>query len=368
MASSRFINYVAPPEDDALLKKFYDEKTHDGNIQITPKSKSSFFNAIEPKGRINYVFGLKDITLDKLAACGIFSIKDGYFNGVVEQFGYLSGLEVDVPYRKTSAMARIFRRLHEDYQTRKMLYILTIFDDNITALKTLPSGKGGMPKFTNIGQYCTHIFKPQIFKSKANSDITVRKASSADIETIVHFFHEEGSKRQFFPQYTAKDFSSFDGLLRNLSVEDIFLAFRNDILVGTMALWDQSEFKQWIVKGYGDFLRTMRPLINVYCNIVHKPSLPPINYTIPYKIISLQCIKNNDNEVFISLLQQLNSEAAKSRCLLSAGFMASDPLYKYFKFPSVKLKSNIFVLSWKETESKVYEMDSRIPYLELGAL
>ena len=103
--------------------------------------------------------------------------------------------------------------------------------------------------------------------------LDIRPATREYVPTIIEFWHQEGAKKQFFPEYSVADLLSYDGLLRGLELEDVFLAFSGEELVGTVAAWDQKSFRQSVVRGYNRRLTFLRIPYNVTARVTKNPIL-----------------------------------------------------------------------------------------------
>jgi hypothetical protein len=366
----RFRLFKATPSDSERLKVLYAEKSLEGNIQINLDRSPDFFKALQVEGFENGVYAVEDQEQGPLAGVGIRNLRKCYINGKVHVMGYLSGLRVAESHRKSRAMAMIFSQLRKLYvQNECPGYLCSVFNSNKNALRLLTSGKGGLPTTKVIGQYHTYAFRPRRINRKKSSDFNIQNATMNDVPTLVQFLNEEGRNRQFFPCYSQKDFEENSGILQDLKVSDIQLAYRNNELIGCCGLWNQTRFRRWKVEGYSRELKIFRPLVNVFLAICGFPQLPPEHQSFQYRLLSLVCIKNNDKKVFRELLNSvMNQEVSHREILISAGFFDHDPLIPVIPRFRFTFKSTIFIGYWKETSTFISEMDQCIPYLEAGSL
>ncbi len=210
----------------------------------------------------------------------------------------------------------------------------------------------------------------QKFRSAPSKTLEIRPAMREDLPAIIEFWQREGGRKQFFPKYGATDLLSSDGLLRGLELEDIFLAFSGEELVGTVAAWEQKSFRQSVVMGYNKRLTFLRLPYNGIARLLGYPILPHPGSNLDYFSLSLICIRGDDPHIFASLLVQMIKRYRSHYSLFMVGLHERDPLLpvlrRYRHFPYV---SRLYVVCWEDSEEDFENLDRwRVPYLELGAL
>jgi len=115
--------------------------------------------------------------------------------------------------------------------------------------------------------------------------------------------------------------------LDGLAIEEIRIARRDGAIAGVMALWDQSAYKQTIVRGYSGWMRMAQPF------------LPPVGENIRSAYAAL--ISASTPAVFSDLLREVNHLASERKFdYLLVGLDARDPnlpaarKYRHFAYPS----------------------------------
>lgn len=365
----RLLLRKAVKEDDNKLRNFCRTHNSEGLIEFGLERDPSFLDALEVEGDVNDVMVAMDLAKDKVVGMALRSEKKCYVNGVPTQLGYINGLRISETYRNGLMLSRgyqFLKKLHQ--QSNCSAYLTTIFEDNLKAQEILTSKRGKLPTYYDIGCYHTIVFKPVKFKSTLEKKLIIRRARMVDIGEIVRFLNQEGRRRQFFPLYETYHFEKNSGLLRGLLIENVVLAYRNGKLVGMMALWDQTGFRQWKIKKYKKALRYLIPFINAFAWAQRKPFLPKAGETINYKILSLVCVKNDDSLVFNALLKEILNKLEQEEIYLAIGFHDSDPLLKTFPLPKVTFKSHLYLVYWDDNDTFAASLDERYPYLELGSI
>ena len=206
--------------------------------------------------------------------------------------------------------------------------------------------------------------------SAKSQDFSLRSATEHDLPAIFQFLRSHGKSRQFFPAYSENDISSKDGLLRGMAAEDIFLAVSGREILGTSAIWNQTFFRQWIVKSYATPLHLLRPLYNSISQLMSRPLLPKPGSIFPYRMLSLPCVVEDRAEIFAALLNAVIIKLYDSgQTLLLAGFHEHDPLKKVIdRLPNMQFRSRLYLVYWPDGEAEVCSLNNMVPYVEVGGL
>jgi hypothetical protein len=360
---------LADKKDDLDLRRILRENYMDGDISLTLQREPDFFNSLSVEGRENQVVIARQIETGKVKGFGVRSIKPCFINGKVIDFGYLSGLRLDREFRNSTLISRgykFFKKLHNDRKTPA--YITTVVEDNYKARELLTSKRAGLPEYHDFGAYISHIVN---FGKTTNDKpgFEMRKANLGDLDNILEFLHDEGSKKQFYPSYRPEDFSD-SGLLKGLRVGDISIAIDSGEIIGTMAEWDQRKFKQGVVDSYNGRIRKIKPFYNLMAPLFDKPRLTDEGKQIPFIYAGLIATKNNDPEIFRTLLTKTrNGKKNSGLSHLIVGLHERDPLnYAMKDLSSIKFRTRTYIVNWENEGDFFKKLDNRIPYLELGSL
>ncbi len=363
---------IAEPADDVGIRLLLRQRLTPSPIHLAYLREPSFLDALSVEGRFNQALIDIDSSTNQVFGVCSRSIKTAFINGQATSLGYINNLYFAPPYRGGNYLAlggRTMRELHEDGRTK--MYLITIVEGNKTARLLLPSGRAGLPTLHDFGRYqCVAISLKQKVKDSPVC-LTIRSARAEDVPDIIEFWHREGSRKQFFPEYSADDLLSANGLLRGLYPENILLAHVGGEVVGTVAAWDQSAFRQVMVTGYSRRLTLLRPLYNMVAQFLGYPVfLPRAGSPISnYFSLSLVCVKDNNPQVFMALLAELMKRYKSGYDYFMAGFHESDTLlpvlkqYRYFDY-----SMRLFIAYYGDGEQDFNSLDGRVPYLELGSL
>ena len=372
---SRFQLDLARHEDDDALRAVLAGTSMGGGIEVGFRREPSFFDASVVDGHFRQIIVGRDRTSrDRVVGFGSRSIRRVYLNGKPGTIGYLSLLRVVPDCRGRGRLLanayRYLRELHADGQTA--LYLTTIAEDNAPALQTLVGGRAGLPHYHFAGRYLTAalpLSRRAPRTAPPDPSLTIEPARQADLSDVLEFLHCQGASRQFFPLYTQLDLGE-GGLLRGLRPEDILLARRAGRIVGTLAAWDQREFRQTIVNAYHGCWRLVRPVYNGWASLSGQPRLPNPGDPIRSLMGALPLIENDTPEVFDALLDgMLRTRNSDPVDYLLLGFHESDPLLTRLKRRRATwYVTNLYFACWEDGEPIRKALADRPPYLELGSL
>ena len=360
---------MAQRADDESLRALLKELPMPGDISISFNREPSFFQATHVEGKkANVIVGRT--TQDEILGMGMRAEKQGYVNGQVSCFGYLSSLRLKPKYRSLFLLGRgfqLFKKMHLEGNIK--LYLATITEDNNHAEKVLTSRRAGLPFCRNYGYVHTLALRPMPSKTvKKNNTFDVRSAREDDKQALFSFLNKNGRKRQFFPKYESDDLKV--GLLQGLRMDDILLAFKGNEIIGSLGFWDQSEYKQNVIHKYSKRLRSVLWAYNIYASLSGKPFLPRENTSLAIRMGSICCVKNDDRDVFRTLLHSgLSQRRFKNIHSVVIGFHEKDPLLNIVKeFPHYLYKSRLYIVHWEDGQDSYRELDQRVPYIEVGGL
>ncbi|MFL6258063.1 MAG: hypothetical protein ACJ76Y_00005, partial [Thermoanaerobaculia bacterium] len=177
-------------------------------------------------------------------------------------------------------------------------------------------------------------------------------------------------------RYQAAPFFSAAELLspersRGLTPEDFRLAVRDGHVVGCLALWDQSGFKQVVVRGYAPRLARWRPWINRLSPVLGTPRLPDPGEQLPHAYISHIAIDNDDPEIFKALVEAAYAEArVRGYAYVVIGLAAGHPWLPWLerRFRPRRYESVLYTVDWGEGAEAIEALDGQLPHVEAALL
>ena len=365
--------FFAGPADDAGLRALLRDLSSGGAIRLGLRHEPDFYAAVEVEGRDPVVTCAREPG-GRIVMVAVTTWRDVHVNGAPATVGYFSGLRLDPRHRGQGIIPRGFALAHGEHARRPArLHLATIIEDNAPARRTLEGGRNGLPLFEPHGTYQTLTWLPHgdPWRSRAPRSVEVAPADGADLGPLAGLWQAEGPRRQFFPIYRVADLLAPDGPLRGLAPGDVLVAREGGRVVGTLGLWDQRAFRQWVVAGYSRPLALVRPIYNAVAAATRRPGLPAPGGVLDLRLGALLCVAGDRPEVLAALLSAAwrTMQARSPGALLSIGVHQRDPLRPLLaSVPHRVLRSRLYVPHWSEGAAAHAALDDRCPYLELGSL
>ncbi len=303
----------------------------------------------------------------QLAGIACRAERQAYINGQESPLGYIGQIRV-APEFQGSWLVHRGAKWFKDASPPGLLYMGVIASENPRARELLVGAR--LP----TGLHATHVsglttcailLRPiRIFRVPG---VDVKPGAPETLEAIVAFLRQHGPRRQLFPAYTLEDFIGGERL-RGLRPQDIMVASRGENLVGVMAAWDQTAYKQDIVDSYGSRLRRIRPIYNLLARLLGMQPLTPPGEAIPLAFAACLCILEDNHDVMRALLTAcMRNALERGKAFLMLGLADGDSLLPIARrYLHIPYHSELYVVSWDEDPADI--LDGRIPYIEIATL
>lgn len=365
---------LATTDDDAELRNVLSSTPMIGQISVSFAREPNFFAATPVDGKLVQIIVGRDVERGRVIGMGSRTAGPRYVNEQRTNVGYLGGLRLLPQYRGQGGLIargyRFLRQLHADQVTP--YYLTTIAADNVIALQTIAEGRAGLPTYHPLGDYVTIPLNPAAASrfDRGSSEISTRLATVDDHGRIIAFLNAHGPRRQFFPVYDATDLFQERGWLQGLQPRDVMLAFRGDQLVGTWGTWDQSPFKQTIIRSYDRWLTLARPAYNVIAELRKRAPLPSPGSVLTARYGAILVVAEDDAEICRRLIGAMSRELLhRGDRLVFLGMHAFDPLLPIVRTVGGKqYVTRLYLVFWPDQPPDLAEQTQRVPYLELGCL
>ncbi len=372
------INFaLAAQADDAELRRLLRENPLPGAISLTFEREPCYFQAAAVEGPFHQTVLGREAETGEIVGMGSRSVRPVYLNGAVQSVGYMSHLRANLRRPWGLSLARhlaqgfeFCRRLHAD--GRAPFYLTSVIADNRPARRLLSSGLPGMPRLHEYARLHTYAVAPARRKPPLPlpRGLRLARGNAGYIDGIVDCLQRNGARRQFFPHWTTHTLCSPDQT-PGLAPEDFFLALDGERVVGCLALWDQSGFKQTVVRGYSGATARWRWAINLAANLSGLPVLPPPGASLLYCHASHLACDDDDPELFAALLRAFyNAVAECGYDYFLIGLSSADPLravvtrtYRYITYTS-----QLYLVAWEDGREAVSQVDARVPGPEIAIL
>ena len=361
---------LATEADDPELRARMAEDWLPGNITVSFRREPCFFYGSSVQGESAQIIKCIDLQSGKLIGLGSRIENKVYINGEAQRIGYLADLRAHPEYRGSSALARAYHYLRQLHLKDPIpFYYSMILEDNHIARNILTSARCGLPYYRDMGRFLTPaVFLDLPKKPIKIEGISFRHARENDLSNIFFFIEKHAREKQLAPVIELKDFNT--ARLRDLFVDDFYLAIQDEKIIGVIAAWDQSAFRQTYIERYSKALRMIRPIYNLISKLTALKPLPAPGNKVPYFYLALVTIKNNEPEIFRGLLRYLyNDRRTGPWNYFISGLHEADPLNNVLKeYRRIDVAGRLFLVHYPENQLDYEQLDNRIPYVEIAMI
>ena len=359
---------IAKKSDDADLKNIL-RKTHmPGDMSLTFETEPSFFKAISILGIKQTVLAIRDEEKKIIVGFVIRSIKKVFIDEKITNVGYLSSVRILEEYRGSRLLYLGVKKLNNilDKSLEKINFT-TIISDNFYAQKVISTSRVGLPNYVNIGVNKTFAIKPTK-KNRYNSLSKIKIQRGIDgfsIEEIISFINENGKKKDFFPVFSKEILENLTSL--NFNLNSMYVAYIENKLLGVIGCWDQTEFKQTIVKGLSLKYKLLRYINNYFLtHIYDTPIITNVGKKIKAFYLNYIVIKESDKDIFSQMIDAISNDySSKDYNYFLVGLDQNDPLCgSMSNFRSFNYDAIVYLVN---SNRKSLSKD-RIKYLDISRL
>ncbi len=368
---------LATPADDPTLRRLLRKNPMPGSISLTYEREPDYFIAAAMEGTLSQTIVQVDDATGEFLGMGARIIRPLYLNGEVKDVGYMSHLRADLNRAWGLSLARQlarafgkFRELHAD--GRVPFYLMSIVADNGPARRLLTSGLPGLPHAHAYARMYTYAVSPRRPRAETPlpNGMRLQRGTTVHIDEIIACLRRNAQRRQFSPDWTSSNLF-IPMQTPNLHPEDFFLAVKDSRVVGCLALWDQTPFKQTVVRGYSGGMRRSHSLINLLARFLDVPRLPRVGERLSSCFVSHLAIDNDDPQVSAALLRLVYNETLRRGFnYFLLGMAETNPLrplltknYLHITYPS-----QIYLMAWEDGLEAIAQVDPRTPGLEIAIL
>lgn len=217
-------------------------------------------------------------------------IRPVYIGGREAKAAYICGLKKEADRKGTvgffgTELIRSLQRDDIDY------YYCSVISDNDEALKTFSRFRTAIA-IKPICNLRTYIISPKVRMHVPKNDLVVRDADKNDTEALLEFLRSEGIRKELFP--VVDSIESF----HNLSIEDFrLLTDKNGRILAAAALWNQTEYKQYVVKKYRGVMKLAR-VLNPIIGALGYIRLPKQDEPLDFPMLAFLCVREDRAEYF----------------------------------------------------------------------
>jgi hypothetical protein len=364
---------IAGPADDARIRELVRREVMPGRVRLSMAREPYFSLGCAATGDDCRVVVARSATDGAIVGVACRSTRRVFLNGRETRIGYLGQLRLDHGYRGRWLVSRGFARLAEIHREDPVpAYLMSIVDGNEEATGVLIRGRRqSFPPFREAARYCTLALPTWWARRTPRGPEEILAATPDQVPELVCFLRREGARRHFFSAWTEQDIRALPEL--GLRLDDIHIARRAGTIVGVIALWDQTAYKQLVVRGYSGWLRVAAAISSRGGRWLPRPIVPGVGEALRSVYASLVCLANDDAGVFGRLLRLAYTVARTRRFhYLVIGMDARDPLLDTARaYPHISYPSRLYLARWPDdphTEPPHEPFDNRLSYVDVATL
>jgi hypothetical protein len=338
---------LAAPEDDAGIRGLMRSQAMPGRVRLAYCREPDFSIGCAVTGADHRILVARSAAGGEIVGVACRSTRQVFLNGREQRIGYLGQLRVDERFRGRWLVARGFSMLQQmDRDDPLPAYLASIVDGNVEAAGVLVSRRRrSFPAFREVAAYRTLALRTRRPGAALPGSEEIVPASEDQIPDLVRFLRTEGARYQLCAAWTEDSLMRLETL--GLRLGDILVARRRGTITGVAALWDQSAYKQAVVRGYSGWLKLCAPL------------LPRTGHQVRSVYASLMSVANDDERLFARLLRELYTRAAmRGFDYLLVGLDVRDPALAVARtYPHLSYPSRLYLGSWSNGGSANVEPD-----------
>ncbi|MCA9407935.1 MAG: hypothetical protein H6755_06465 [Candidatus Omnitrophica bacterium] len=365
--SNRFIIEPAKASDGLEMLQLLEQTPFEGKVSLLYTRRPDAYQSFLYEGRNMEVSVCRDLQEGKIIAIGAYVIQVVYINNKEEQVAYIFGLKGYSDYLKSHPLLhRFYAYLEENLKRNNIRFCYTtILESNHYAQRLLEKKRRIMPHYEKFGRYETFAIRNTSRRKKHNGYVFT-KASKEDLPEMVRFLNQEGSKCQFFPVVKLDDILS--ETFKGINTDSFYIVKQDDKIIAAGAIWDQGDYKQYIVQQYSGFLRIFNKL-QLLSALFQIPSLPDPGQALKFYTLSRWAIKDNDKTIFNVFMDNLKDHTQDYPFML-IGVHESHPLRnELMNRKHIKYSSNVYLVDWVKKISPLTLLNTEMSsYIECGAL
>lgn len=351
------LNDLASPEDGKEILRILESSAAKGSIELLYTRRPDAYDSYMKESGEARVFISK--TDERTIGTCAELIRDVYIGGEIAKAAYLCGLKKDADYDGDIGLGLNFiRSLQRDDID---FYYCSVVADNINTQKMFEKSKR-LFLMTPISEYTTYILNPKVKIKIPKHHLLFRQAAKTDIPQLIEFLNTEGKKKDLFPVINSLE------QFHNLTYKDFYLLMKDNGIVASAALWNQVEYKQYVVKKYRGPMRFAR-IANPLLPFLGYIALPQENTPLDFPMLSFFVSQNDNEDYWRIFLNEIKREIGKTYGVFVIGLPKSHfaaPILN--KLPSIHFDTKFYEISFPWSKQAYKEIKPQDLYPECGLL
>ena len=349
--------YAAYPTDGKDILRILESSAAKGSIELIYTRRPDAYESYMKESGEARVF-ISRAGERAVGTCAEI-VREVYIGGEVCRAAYICGLKKDAEYDGGVGFdAHLIRDLcREDID----FYYCSVVADNTDA-KRMFSKSRRLLSMNPISGYKTYILSPKIRIKASRHSLTFRRAAENDRDALIGFLNVEGKRKDMFPVVRTLD------EFYNLSIEDFYLLLDGERIVAVAALWNQTGYKQYVVKKYRGMMKLAR-VANPILSSLRYIKLPKENEPLDFPMLSFFISQNDNEEYYRIMLNEIKNEIGRLYGMFVIGLPRGHFAAPIFdKLPSISFETLLSEIRFPWSERGYKALDSERAFFECGLL
>ncbi len=319
----------ARPSDNSALLELALACPMEGDIALGIAREPDFF-ALNRLEESEWRVGVAEVD-GRIAGCVMSAVRNAYLHGRVQRTLYAGDLKVHPNFRRTGvadALSKWACTTLADLCGPDTPTLITVLAGNRAMERRTMRRKDGpiYSRFATIRAFSIPLLWPRFARTRFG--VTVGHATRNDLDEMTSLWRKLASARQLAPTFHADELDVWIANAPGLSIDDYRVARdRDGRIVGFMAWWDQTVFKQSRVLRYSPRLAVVRAMINGAAAMSRGVRLPSVGEPLRYRTALHACVPSDRPGVLSALVRTSLAELRAERyAFATIGLDVRDPL------------------------------------------
>ncbi|QTD45775.1 hypothetical protein [Ottowia testudinis] len=356
----------ATPQDDAALRARMAADWMRGPLSVSFRREPNYFAGSALQGEAPQVHVCRDTASGAVVGMAARLMARCWVNGDAQRVGLLSDLRLAPEARGGTLLARGFKVLRQLHAADPVpLYLTAIVEGNQAALRSIATGRAGLPTYRDLGRMLTPAIHLDFERpALAVPGVAFRRATAQDAGALAELHRAAAPHRQF------SRVIDVDALPPGLRITDFFVAERGSQLLAAIAAWDQHALRQTHIEAYTPWLAALRPLYNLAAQALPIKPLPAPGERIPYLYLSHALARGDDLAVWRGLLRHAYRALRTGPWHYAiCSLHERDPLAAALRdYRRIGAAGRIFAVHYPEDAPAADALDARVPYVDMARL
>ena len=345
---------------------------HDGErileiLECSPaKGQIELLYTRRPNAFLSYKKESSDVSVlavkegERIIATAAEIVRDVYIGGEEKKLCYICGLKKDINYAGAVNWGKLFIRnlIRSDIDC----YFCSIISDNRSAQKLFEKKRKHTLNHNFLQNYTTYMLAPNFRFRTAPMDCTFAQAEKEDEAELLEFLNREGRKKDLFPVF--RSIAQFE----ELDISDFYMLRDEHGIAAVGALWNQSAYRQYIVKKYRGMMKCAR-LFNPLLRMLGYIQLPRENEALDFPMLSFFISRDDSEEHSKAFLNNIACVIRKKYGMVVVGAAECSHMNSVFRnLRSIHFDSRIYTIDFIIDNAGSVAVDKEKVWLECGLL